>query len=214
MAKARSDEERCRWLKLDGTQCRNEVKRTADGYAAGQWCPWHEDAAIARIKNWQRAQYVEDITIEQHLQMELKMALVQVRELEFQILDLGLTMDIYERDSTETETREGDDPKNSYVSVKKARLLGAHPVILHYLREREHHMKVIQLCIGAGLAARQIAVIERYVESMVASQMALAEALGHDPNHPETRRVIMEVVRAQQTALSDMAPPDARELTG
>lgn len=197
------DEVRCRWLKLNGVRCHNEVRRV-DGYATGQWCGWHEDAAVARVKNWQRAQYVADVPLEEHLSLELRMSLIQIRELEFQVLDLGLSVDAYETATTETETRSGDDPKNSYVSVKTARLLGAHPVILHYLREREHHMSVVKTCVQAGIAMKQLAVIERYVESMIASQMSLAQALGHDPNDPHVREAIMGVIREQQSQLADL----------
>lgn len=193
------DEVRCTWVKANGQRCGST--RTGES-----WCQWHEDAAAFRVRNWHRAEHVPEQTIEQHLTMLLKMGWVMVKELEFQVLDLGLSMSAYEVDTTETETRDGADDKNSYVSVKKAKLLGAHPVILHYLKEREQHMQVVKMCIGAGLAARQVAVLERYVETLITSQMALAEALGHDPNDPMTRRTIMEVVRRQQAELEDLTP--------
>ena len=190
---------RCVWIKANGSRCQQE--RTN---ASAQWCLWHEEAAAARVSRWHLADNVPDVPIEQHLQMLLKMGWVMCKELEFQVLDLGLSMTAYERDVVETEERDGADDKNSYVSRKTAREMGAHPVILHYLKEREQHQQVVKLCISAGIAARQVAVLERYVETLIASQMSLAEALGHDPNDPMTRRTIMEVVRRQQAELEDL----------
>lgn len=199
-------EERCEWVKADGGRCRQK-RRTPEG----RWCDWHETAALARSKYWHMAEHIPDLTVEEHLSQLLKRAWVMCKELEFQVLDMGLSMDAYHVPQKETETRESDDPKNSYVSVKEATLLGAHPVILHYLKEREHHMQIVKMCISAGLAARQVAVIERYVESLIAAQMTLAETLGHDPNDPDTRRAIMESVRQQQLALDDLTPKQITE---
>lgn len=198
---------RCEWIKASSKQC---MQPKLDNDASRRWCKWHEDALTQRYQRFRIAEDIPDLSIEQHLGLELRMAYVMVRELEFQVLDLGLSTDAWVIDTEERETRESDDPKNSYISSKRAKLHGAHPVIVQYLREREHYSSVIKLCISAGLAARQVAIIERYVESLVDSQMALARSLGHDPNDPTVRAAIMETIRQQQAALEDLAPADPR----
>lgn len=196
------DEHRCTWIKSTGNRCRSP--RSEDG---GEYCPFHVRMAEHRAKTFVLAQHAPDLPLEEHLQLELKMSFVMVRTLELELQDLGLSTDTWLRDTKETEVRDGG-PGGGYSSVKRAKMMGAHPLIITYLTERQHHLKVLQTCIGAGLAARHIAAVERFVESVLAFSHSLCEKLGRDPTDPVVRAAISEAMREMETAVRE-TPPDA-----
>jgi hypothetical protein len=213
------DEQRCTWFKANGQRC----KQPRASVVGNEWtsrdpttdtlCRWHEERLADRVRRFRIAEELPDMTIEHHMGLQLKMAWVMVKELEFQVLDLGLSMDAWRIDTTETETRTGEDAKNEYVSHKTAQLHGAHPVVVQYLRERDHYVSVTKMCVSAGIAAKQIMVVERYAEAQVASLVELAQALGHDPNDSAVRATIMETVRKQLAELKDVVGEPPAELT-
>jgi hypothetical protein len=192
------DERRCTWIKTSGNRCRQ--RRSPDDPEANV-CVFHLRVREERVLRWTLAADTPDIPVEQHLLMELRTSYVMVRAAELEMHDLGLSTDAFVLETEEREDREGG-PGGGYVSVKRAQVLGAHPLVLTYLREREHHMHVIKTCIAAGLAARQIAAVERVVESVMLVATTLTEELGHDPTEPRTRALILTVLRRVEDVMA------------
>lgn len=199
------DEHRCVWVKPNGRRCTKP--RSEDG---GDKCHFHRAQLQERMQLLTLAKDQPDVPVEEHLKLQLRMAYTAVKLTELEMHDLGYDYEAFMWKMKETEDREGG-PGGGYTSVRRARQLGAHPLMVQYLKEREMHLKVIQTCIGAGIAARQVQAVERFVENVMQFATVLAEGLGHDPESAETRQVIVESLRKMEGQMRDTVPRAALE---
>jgi hypothetical protein len=207
------DEERCTWVKTSGRRCK---QRKSEG-TYGELCTWHEDMAIERGNRRRLADGTDDVSIEDHLVLELRTSYTMVKLAELAIMDLDVDVDAYLHPVTEREdeTKEGGGDSGNYTSerTKRTQLMQAHPALAHYLAERKHHMDVVQTCVRLGLAAKQVQAVERMADSLIETARRLAELLGHDPEDDATRAIIAQVLRERMTGKTEKASGDGKDGT-
>lgn len=68
-------------------------------------------------------------------------------------------------------------------------------------QERQHYARVCKMALDAGIAQRQIELIEQFADRIGNLVMNLIRALGHDPEDPSVR----EIARAQLALVSGAA---------
>lgn len=80
----------------------------------------------------------------------------------------------------------------------EATIAGKQPVVwLRLLKsEREHLARVARSAVDAGIAERQVRMVEAVGGQLVSVLRAVLSKLGHDPDTPEVRLVVSEALRA------------------
>lgn len=191
---------RCTYVKMNGSRCKQDVT------GGDELCKWHKGHAVKRLALTELASNSPDIPIEEHLLYELRLSYSLVKHLELTCAELGFGNDMWRHRAVKKETRTGG-PGGGYDSTTTETTLQPHPALNSLFQAMKTHDRWVGLCVQAGIAAKQIAAVERFAEVLMMTTQQLVEALGHDPSDPATRAVIASVMAKQVGVFETVTPP-------